>query len=254
MQQYLLSLSYDGTDFHGWQIQPNAVTVQAVLNNALQALNSCNSPPLGCSRTDAGVHAAVFCCTVRMQKQWDCAALIRAINGNLPRTVRILTCEKVSGDFHPRYDCISKRYRYQIWNAPLENPFLLRYTHWERRPLDVDKLNELAHPLIGTHDFAAFCASGAGTKTSVRTLKRADFERRGNLLIFRAEADGFLYNMVRILAGTLLQCTMSPEKLAPIQSILESKNRTQAGLTLPPQGLFLEQVKYPHKIYAGDEA
>ncbi|MDR3344706.1 MAG: tRNA pseudouridine(38-40) synthase TruA [Oscillospiraceae bacterium] len=252
MNQYLLALCFDGTDFHGWQLQPNAVTVQAVLRDALRVLDGGCMQPLGCSRTDAGVHAEVFCCTVRTQKLWDCAVLLRAINGNLPHTVRVLSCEEVPEAFHPRYDCVGKRYRYQIWNAPQENPFLLRYAHWERAAPDADKLNELAKPLLGTHDFAAFCASGAGTKTSVRTLKRADFERRGKLLIFRAEADGFLYNMVRILAGTLLQCAKSPQKLPPIAEILASRDRTQAGETLPPQGLFLEKVEYPHKIFYGE--
>jgi len=158
----------------------------------------------------------------------------------------------VPESFHPRYDCLGKRYRYQIWNSPVENPFLLRYAHRERQPLDADELNALARPLIGKHDFAAFCASGAGTNTSVRTLERANFERRGNLLIFTAEADGFLYNMVRILAGTLLQSAKSPETLEPIEAILESGDRTRAGVTLPPQGLFLERVRYPHKTFTGE--
>ncbi|MDR1409506.1 MAG: tRNA pseudouridine(38-40) synthase TruA [Oscillospiraceae bacterium] len=254
MNQYLLSLCYDGTDFHGWQLQPNALTVQAVLYDALRILGFGESPPLGCSRTDAGVHADVFCCTVRTKKVWNCAALIRALNSNLPHTVRVLTCEEVAETFHSRYDCVGKRYRYQIWNAPQENPFLLRYAHWERAPLDADKLNELAQPLLGTNDFTAFCASGAGTKTSVRTLKRADFEQHGHLLIFTAEADGFLYNMVRILAGTLLQRAKRPKALPGIAEILALRDRTLAGATLPPQGLFLEKVEYRHKTFYGENA
>ncbi|MDR1806203.1 MAG: tRNA pseudouridine(38-40) synthase TruA [Clostridium sp.] len=252
MRQYLLSICFDGTDFHGWQYQPNAVTVQELLHSALKLL--CGSevpPPLGCSRTDAGVHAEVFCCTVRTEKEWACPALVRALNGNLPRTVRVLGCEEVALDFHPRYDCTGKRYRYQLWNAAAENPFLLRYSYHERFPLDAQRLNELAQPLLGTHDFSAFCAAGAGTKTSVRTVTRADFARRGDLLLFTVQADGFLYNMVRIMAGTLLQCAKAPHSLPPIEQIIAGRERKNAGVTLPPQGLFLEWVGYQDREYKG---
>jgi tRNA pseudouridine38-40 synthase len=248
---FLLSLCFDGTDYHGWQVQDNAVSVQGTLHRALRVLDETAPIPRGCSRTDAGVHARIFCCTVRTERVWETDALVRALNGNLPRSIRVLSAQPVPATFHPQYDCLGKQYAYQIWNGAVENPFLLRYAHWERRALDAEQLSQLAQPLIGAHDFAAFCAAGGETKSTVRTITRADFARRGDLVTFTVAADGFLYNMVRILAGTLLQAHLQPDKVGDIRTILASGKRENAGVTLPPQGLFLEKVCYLQGNYEG---
>lgn len=244
MQRLLLTLRYDGSRYHGWQVQPGAVTVQQTLQDAVEAVTGVRSGVTGCSRTDAGVHADMFCCAMDTASALRGEKMAAALNAHLPRDIAVYGCQEVAEDFHPRYDARGKRYRYRIWNEPARNPFWEGRAAHVRRPLDVPRLNEAARDYEGTHDFAAFCAAGAGTTESVRTVRRAWVERDGGLVSFVVEADGFLYNMVRIMVGTLLDMAAGHRSYLSIPAAIRSRDRAQAGPTAPAGGLILERVFY----------
>ncbi|MBQ6266412.1 MAG: tRNA pseudouridine(38-40) synthase TruA [Clostridia bacterium] len=244
MRNLLLTLAFDGTAYHGWQVQANAVTVQQTVQDAAERICGRREPLTGCSRTDAGVHANEYCCTLRTESSVDCATLVQALNALLPRDIAVSACREVPPDFHPRYDCTAKEYVYRIWNAPQKHPFLYKYAYHFKYPLDAGLLHAEAQAYCGTHDFSAFCAAGGSVEDHVRTVSAAAVEREGDLVQFRVSADGFLYNMVRIMTGTLLE--IAGGKLPPgcIPAILASGERSAAGFTAPAHGLFLNHVSY----------
>ncbi len=244
MARLKLTLRYDGTAYHGWQVQPNAVTVQQVLQDAIERITGVRSGVTGCSRTDAGVHARMFCCAIDTDSPLRGDKLCAALNAVLPRDVAVYEAQEMPDAFHPRYDARGKRYEYVIYNGRMRDPFAEGYAWHVRYPLDEQRLDAAAKDLLGTHDFAAFCASGSSVEDTVRTVSHAAVRRDGDRVIFSVEADGFLYNMVRIMVGTLVD--MAAGKLAydAIPSILASRDRDQAGATAPPQGLFLHAVRY----------
>jgi len=248
MRTLRLALRFDGSAYHGWQIQPNAVTVQAKIKAALETLSGRSETVIGCSRTDSGVHAGIFCCSLRTAMALSAQKIPAALNGNLPRDIAVLSCEEMLPDFHAQYHCVAKEYRYYIWNSPQRNPFLEPYAPQASRELDVDLLNAMAKQFIGTHDFAAFCAAGSAVQSTVRTVQACEWRREGSLLTFRIQADGFLYNMVRIIVGTLLESTAQTD----IPAMLVSRNRENAGATAPAQGLFLTQVSYADKSFSAE--
>lgn len=247
MQRLLLTLRYDGSRYHGWQVQKNAITVQETLQDAVERLTGIRSGLTGCSRTDAGVHAEMFCCAFDTASPLRGEKMVKALNAHLPRDIAVYGCREVEADFHPRYAALGKRYVYRIWNAPERNPF------WEgralhcRRPLDAAFLNEQAAAYVGTHDFASHQAAGSTVEETIRTVRRAEVERRGEMVLFTVEADGFLYNMVRIMVGTLLGLQAGSLEAGSIPAILESGSRERAGATAPACGLYLDHVFYPHE-------
>ncbi len=244
MSRILLTLCYDGTHYHGWQVQPNAVTVQQVLQDAVERITGVRSGITGCSRTDAGVHAKMFCCALDTASPLRGEKLCQALNAVLPRDVAVYDAEEVHDDFHPRYDACGKRYEYHMYNGRQRHPFYEgRAVHINRR-LDEQALDRAAKDFLGTHDFTAFCASGSSVEDTVRTVTHAAVRREGELVIFSVAADGFLYNMVRIMAGTLLD--MAAGRIAPdaIPAILASCDRERAGVTAPAHGLYLQEVYY----------
>lgn len=247
MQRLLLTLRYDGSRYHGWQVQKNGITVQETLQDAVERLTGIRSGLTGCSRTDAGVHAEMFCCTFDTAFPLRGERMVKALNAYLPRDIAVYGCREVEADFHPRYAALGKRYVYRIWNAPERNPF------WEgralhcRRPLDAAFLNEQAAAYVGTHDFASHQAAGSTVEETIRTVRRAEVERRGEMVLFTVEADGFLYNMVRIMVGTLLGLQAGSLEAGSIPAILESGSRERAGATAPACGLYLDHVFYPHE-------
>ena len=244
MAHWLLTLHYDGSRYHGGQVQPNGVTVQQVLQDAVQRLTGVRSGITGCSRTDAGVHAEMFCCALHTDSRIPPEKVPAALNAHLPRDVAVTACRLVPDDFHPRYDARGKRYVYRIWNHPARNPFWEgRAYHYGRR-LDVDAMNAAAAALVGQHDFAAFCAAGSSVEDTVRSVSACGVTRRGDLVEIRVQADGFLYNMVRIIVGTLLEVESGRIDPQTIPAILQSGDRTRAGATAPAHGLYLEQVFY----------
>ncbi len=204
MRNVLLTIAYDGRAFHGWQVQENADTVQACLQKALAAVLGKAPPIKGCSRTDAGVHARRFCVSFPVESGIPCERLVMALNANLPRTVAALDCREVEDDFHARYSSLGKLYSYEIWNSPRRNPFLDGLATHYPVLLDEASMNENGIPLLGTHDFASFCAAGSSVESTVRTVTHFGVVREGDLVKVQIAADGFLYNMVRSIVGTLI--------------------------------------------------
>ena len=244
MRNLLVTMRYDGTAYHGWQVQENAVTVQETFQNALQAVFGARLPVVGCSRTDAGVHALMYCCNFRTQSTISCEKLPYALNAHLPDDIGVYACREVPADFHARYSCTSKRYQYRLHNSPFRDPFSMHRAAPYRYALDEAFLHRQAQDFLGTHDFAAFAAAGGSVEDTVRTVQDAQVFRVGDTVYFEVQADGFLYHMVRIMTGTLLG--IAEGKLAPgsIPDILRSLDRGSAGVTAPPQGLYLKEVQY----------
>lgn len=245
MRNILLRLRFDGTAYHGWQEQKALPTVQGVLQEALGALLGAPTPVTGCSRTDAGVHALGFACNFHTESGIPCEGMLRALNDRLPPDAAVWDCVEVPPDFHARFDATQKEYRYLIRCASVRDPF------WRARalhcpyPLDCAAMDEAAQGFLGTHDFSSLRAvGGSGEKNPVRTVRFAHVQRDGETVVFTVRADGFLYNMVRIMAGTLLY--VSQGKLSPrdIPAVLESRRRDAAGPTAPACGLYLAHVFY----------
>lgn len=250
MRHLLLTIAYDGRDYHGWQIQSNADTVQARLQQALAAVFGEAPAIKGCSRTDAGVHARMFCVSFSTGSNIPCERLVAALNVNLPRTIAALECRETPEGFHARYDCRGKRYSYEILDSRVKDPFLCGLaTRWPR-PIDERAMRESGLALLGRHDFSAFCASGGGIDPrdpdadTVRTVTGFDVVRRDRLVVVTVSADGFLYNMVRIIAGTLLDMQRGRLPADGMAEIIRSGERSRAGFTAPPDGLYLDEVFY----------
>lgn len=249
----LLHIRFLGTAYAGYQVQKNARTVQGELNAAAEALLGFPCDIVGCSRTDSGVHANLFCCTVS-KKGTNCLETAlpidrfpRAISSLLPEDIGVIKAEWVSEDFHPRYDVKNKEYIYRIHAAYERDPFLVGRVHHERFPIDDDafhKMQTAAEDFCGEHDFSAFMAAGSKVTSTVRRVDYTVLERAGDLITFSVAANGFLYNMVRIMAGTLIDVARGRIGEYDIPAILASHDRSRAGFTAPPCGLYLNQVRY----------
>lgn len=244
MRNLALRLMYDGTDFHGWQVQPNGMTVQESLQDAVEKILGVREAVTGCSRTDAGVHANDFCCAIKTESDIDCYRFMGALNAVLPDSVAVKSCREMPLDFHPRYDCKSKRYLYRVWNSAAKNPFLKNYAYHYKNALDADFLNAQAQQFVGTYDFGGFCSSGSSVEDTVRTIYSFKVERKGDEVDFLIEGDGFLYNMVRIMVGTLIEISEKRIEKDTLIDIIEAKDREKAGRTAPACGLYLDSVNY----------
>lgn len=242
MKRLLLTLSYDGTDYHGWQVQPNGITVQQVLQENLEKLLGVKTGATGCSRTDAGVHAKEFCCHIDCENNIPHDAFLKGLNAYLPRDISVKAVKDVAPDFHARYCANGKEYIYYINNSHEKNPFLSRYSWQIERPLNLEKINEFCKQIIGKHDFYAFSSSGRTVEDTVRTVSECYAEKHNDMIEIHITADGFLYNMVRIITGTAVE--YSDGKIGKVDEIFTSRRREQAGITAPPQGLFLNKVFY----------
>lgn len=240
----LLTISYKGTNYHGFQVQKNALTVSQVFQDAVEKVLKKREDIKGCSRTDSGVHANEFCISMQTESRIPCENLVKALNVNLPGDIAVLSCQEAEEDFHARYNSTGKRYLYKIWNHPVKNPFLEEYSWHYPYPLDVEQMKKSCKDFIGTHDFSAFCSTGGSVEDKVRTIYWAEVFQQGNLVGISVEGDGFLYNMVRIMVGTLVEIGGGFLPADSIPDILESKERSRAGKTAPPQGLFLDKVFY----------
>ncbi len=238
-----ITLSYDGSRYHGWQIQSNAITVQGELQNALESLFSVKVKTAGCSRTDAGVHARNFVCHVDLPHLFPLDKLPFALNALLPSDIAVLSALEVDDSFHARFSCLGKRYCYRLWNDRIRNPLEARYAGFWPVPLNADNMNKLAQQFVGTYDFSAFMASGSEIEDTVREIYSFSVTKQGNMIFFTVEGNGFLYNMVRIMVGTLIYADL--EKLdRSIADVIVSKDRTLAGITVSPQGLYLDMPFY----------
>ena len=249
----LLRIAFLGKAYCGYQVQPNGVTVQQRLNEAAKALFGFDCDIVGCSRTDSGVHANEFCVTVT-RKGENCLEtsvptqkIPQAMSFWLPNDISVLSAEEVEDGFHPRYDVKYKEYIYQIWNSSSRNPFLADRSWHCPKKIDEEgflAMCKAAKMYEGTYDFSSFMASDSKIKDTVRTVFEAEVTRDGDLIVFRVCADGFLYNMVRIFVGTLLDVAYKKIKPEEILTIIEAHNRKMAGSTAPPEGLFLNRVVY----------
>lgn len=241
----LLKICYDGSGYHGWQIQNNAVAVQQVFQEAMGKVLGSSPDLKGCSRTDTGVHALEFCISIKTESEIPCKRLVGALNHFLPPDIAVLSCEEVPKDFHARYSCMGKQYVYKIWNNPVRSPFLDKRALHYWYNLDIEKLNEAAGFFIGSHDFTSFCTLDQRERGDMtRTITRSQWERKGDLVTYRVAADGFLYNMVRIMVGTMLRVAQEKFKPSDIPEIIKAKSRKLAGPTAPACGLYLEKVFY----------
>lgn len=244
----LMTIQYDGGAYHGWQVQKNAVTVQQTVQDALEALFGYRPAVTGCSRTDSGVHARKYCFHFDYGGTIPLASLPSAVNAHLPDDIAAVGCMAVEDDFHARYSVRSKQYVYEIFNGRVRDPFLRGRAYHVSAPLDAERMNLAAKEFIGTHDFSAFCAAGASTVDNTRTVFESKVERCGDCVRFTVSADGFLYNMVRIMAGTLLYVSQGKIEVGEIADIIASKQRSRAGFTAPACGLYLCDVKYDFEV------
>lgn len=245
----LLTIEYDGTDFHGWQRQNELRTVQGALEGALSRI--CGKPVTidGTSRTDAGVHALGQRATLRGEFGIPTDRIPIAVNhilaGDHRGDVRILKAEDMPEGFHARFSCIGKKYRYMIRNAEKMPVFLRNYRYLVEQPLDSRAMNDAAELIVGTHDFRCFQATGSYEReTTVRTIHSCTVCANGSDVVIEVAGDGFLYNMVRIITGTLVETGLGKRAAADMTAVIESGDRTRAGHTAPPQGLYLAEVYY----------
>ena len=246
-------LSYIGTAYCGYQVQKVGVTVQQKLNEAAQAVFGTPCDIIGCSRTDSGVHANMFCITVAhkgldvLNTSIPTERIPLALNAHLPRDIAITSAAWVPSDFHPRYHVAYKEYCYRIWNNHVRNPFWEGLAHGYPHILDEDdlrRMNRACEMFLGEHDFSSFMAQGSKVTSTIRCVYGANVVKKDNLVTFTVSANGFLYNMVRIMGGTLL--AVAERKLDPedIPRIMDARNRHLAGSTLPACGLYLNRVVY----------
>lgn len=249
MKRFKLVVAYDGTNYCGWQIQPNAPTIEGELNAALRRLTGENIQVIGASRTDAGVHACGNVAVFDSDTPIPGGKLLFALNPHLPEDIRVVDSCVVSADFHPRHCDTRKTYEYHICTGKTILPTQRLYNHWIPHRLDIAAMNEAAKYLIGTHDFKSFCAAQTQVKTTVRTVlgitvTEASSDETNKNITIRVEGEGFLYNMVRIISGTLLKVGLHTWPPEYVQEILESRDRTKAGETVPAKGLFLKKIEY----------
>lgn len=239
---------YDGSRFHGWQMQENAETVQGCLSKALERILGHKVTIYGCSRTDCGVHANTFRCNFRTDKETPCEKIKVGVNALIPESIAVLYAEEMEEGFNSRFDCKGKEYVYKVWNSRVRNPFLAdRALH---HPIKIDEklLDSESKAFIGYHDFSAFCASGTEVQDKRRTVFDFSVRREGDLVLFTVRGDGFLYNMVRIMVGTLLDINSGKIPANTLADIIESKDRVRAGVTAKPCGLYLNRVFYGEDV------
>lgn len=252
MRNLKVMAAYRGTNYHGFQRQSNAITVQEVLENKLSKVLNEPVTIIGCSRTDTGVHAERFCFNVKTTSSISCKGFCRGVNGELPEDISILSCEDAPMDFHARYDCKGKEYIYKMHCSESKNPFAADLMLHYRRKFDIEAARRAAAYFVGTHDFSSFCADRTSVSTTVRTIYSFRIENSGDSVIMLVKGNGFLYNMIRIMAGTLID--VSEGKLSPddMPAVLAAKDRLRAGRTAMAHGLYLSRVFYSEEELLGE--
>jgi tRNA pseudouridine38-40 synthase len=247
---FRLLIQYDGTDFHGWQVQDNERTIQGELERVIGTLEDAQVSVVGSGRTDAGVHAEGQVANVFLDRGFTPGKLRMAINGNLWRDIRVMQVEEAADDFHARFSARRKTYVYRVVNAPVMSPFWRRFAHHEARPLDIVRMTEAARKLLGEHDFTAFASAKSDGDSRVRTVLDCtidsvwDARARSSILEFRITANGFLRYMVRSIMGTLIEVGQGVKDSDTIHTALVTQDRSLAGKTAPANGLSLFKVEY----------
>ena len=244
MRRIKLVVAYDGTNYCGWQVHPNGVSIQAMLQKHIEALTGEKIMLTGASRTDSGVHALGQVAVFDTSKPWSAERFVPALNQRLPKDIVIQSAEEVPADFHPRYQKTLKTYEYRVLNrrVPLPNERLNSY--FVPRTLDLEAMREAAEEITGTHDFHNFCSVKTKVTNTVRTITNLTLTREGDMIYLRITGDGFLYNMVRIIVGGLLKVGFHKKTAADIRKSLETSERYVVGPTAPPQGLTLINIEY----------
>ncbi|MBI2930208.1 MAG: tRNA pseudouridine(38-40) synthase TruA [Planctomycetes bacterium] len=239
-----ITLEYEGTAYYGWQVQAGRKTVQGELERAVHEITGRRSTIIGAGRTDAGVHAQAQVANFRTSSRLSAAKWPLALNAHLPPDIGVVRAEEVALEFHAQFAAKEKTYRYRILNRDTPSALRRAFVHFIRRPLEVDKMREAARHLVGTHDFRAFGSEMSKKERTTRTLRAADVERIGDEACFTFTGDGFLYNQVRAMVGTLLEVGLDKQVPAWVKEILESRDRTKAGANVPAKGLCLMEVRY----------
>ncbi len=255
MKKIRLLIEYDGTAYHGWQVQKDKITIQGIMEDSVLKVTGEKSGVLGASRTDAGVHALAQVATFRTESRLDAGTIKKALNAVLPQDIRILDSFLIDDSFNPRHDAVKKSYFYLIANQRISSAFLFRYTWIAPQALDLSAMEKASRALTGRHDFSSFMGAGSDIKDAVRKIYSINIERlekidfmtagiKGNFIKISMEADGFLRHMVRNIAGTLIEMGRGRISHGKMRDILEALDRKQAGQTAPPNGLFLEKIDY----------
>ncbi len=240
----LLTLRFIGTRYCGSQVQQNGVSITERVQDAIEAVFGERLPVKGCSRTDSGVHALGYCMSFQTERTIACDAVVRALNGNLPHDIAVTDCTETTAGFHARYSAKGKEYLYKIDNGRTRDPFLHQLAYYYKYPLDEVQLDTLCAAFTGTHDYASFCSAHAGVTDTVRTVYGFHARREGDTILLTVQGDGFLYNMVRIMVGTLLRAVENEWSGEDIRRVILARDRAQAGITVPAQGLYLNRVFY----------
>ncbi len=248
MRNVCLKIQYDGTTLHGWQRQKDAMTVQQLLEDAVLALTGEDVHIIGCGRTDAGVHALEYVCNFMTDCSIPDTSLPEAINTKIPVCIRVLEAKTVDDAFHAQFDVVKKRYIYKIQTNKIPNVFLSAYTWHFPHKLDIEKMQAAAKHFLGEHNFEAFCASGATVKSFVRTIYDLTVSADENVITIDVCGNGFLYNMVRIIAGTLVYVGNGKIEPDAIKEIIDSRDRTLGGITAPAHGLYMAGTYYGKEL------
>ncbi|MBQ3355534.1 MAG: tRNA pseudouridine(38-40) synthase TruA [Oscillospiraceae bacterium] len=244
MRNIALFLKYDGSAYHGWQVQKNARSVAQTLEEAAAAVVGHKVHLTGCGRTDAGVHARVYVANFRTDSSIPCDRLPYALNTHLPNDIVVFEARQMHDGFNAIGSCVRKEYTYQIYNSHIRDPFYVQRAWFYPKHLDESIMQQAAAQFVGTHDFAAVRSVGTDVKSTVRTVHHFEVERQGELILLRICANGFLYNMARAMTGTVVYAAEGKIQPEDIGAILQSGNRTAAGPTVPPGGLYLTQLWY----------
>jgi tRNA pseudouridine38-40 synthase len=251
MPTFKITVSYDGTDYVGWQRQPAGASIQGLLEDALRELDDRDVAVAGAGRTDAGVHALAQVASFSLERTIDPDTLVRALNHKLPPDVRVGSARAMPPHFHARFDARRKTYRYRIWQGGVLSPFQRRYAWHLPGALDVDAMRAAARLVAGTHDFGAFKGQGSDTATTARTVYQSTIHHpKSGMVIFEISGDGFLRHMVRTIAGTLVEIGRGRRDAAWMSDVIASRDRAQAGQTAPAHGLFLVSVGYRDALAA----
>ena len=244
MRNLKFTLSYDGTDYHGFQIQKEDITIEKVLKDAVLELTGEEVDIVGCGRTDAGVHAIKYTFNFKTESRIPCDKFPIAFSTVLPDDISVIDCEEADMDFHSRFDAIKKTYRYVIYNSKIRNPFYDRYSYHYKFPLCIEDMQKAGKLIEGEKDFCSFMAQGSPVNDTVRTVYKVEVNKKDDIIEIEVTGNGFLYNMVRIITGTLIEVGSGKRKVEEVENALESLERKDAGFLAAPEGLFLKEVFY----------
>lgn len=248
MRNIAMRLMYDGSAYHGWQVQKNDISVAETLEIALSKICAAPTKIVGCGRTDAGVHALSYCANFKTQSQIPVDRLPLALNSLMPKDIAVVDATEAPEDFNAILSCIKKEYTYKILNSRIRNPMLTKRAYFYPVELNADIMDKAAQAFVGTHDFAAVRSVGTDVKSTIRTVHYCDVYRKDGLIEIKICADGFLYNMVRAISGTLIYASLGKINPNDICALLEKGDRRLTGPTVPPEGLYMTRVWYEGNV------